>query len=123
MKTESDSTVQHRSGGIFTCPRCGKGKLFKGFISISDRCVVCGLSLGQHEQGDGPAYVAILFVGTLTGVLATIVEVKYEPSFWFHLAVWPLFILTSSLLCLRWAKAALVAAQYRVRKEDFDTLG
>ena len=34
------------------CPRCGKGRLFSGIITIAPACSACGLSFAGHEQGD-----------------------------------------------------------------------
>jgi len=45
------------SGAIYAgmrC-RCGKGKLFAGFLTLLPRCEVCGLDYGFADSGDGPA--------------------------------------------------------------------
>ncbi len=100
---------------IMQCPRCGKGALFSGLLTIAERCGECGLAFHGREQGDGPAFLSILIVGALAGVFAAIVDVRYAPPIWVHVAVWPLFIVGTSLLSLRWLKAGLVTMQYRVR--------
>lgn len=82
-------------------------------------CTHCGFNLKNHEQGDGPAFFGILLVGTLSGVFAAIVEVKYAPPLWLHAAIWIPFIIIGALLSIRLFKAMLVAAQYRLRSEDF----
>jgi len=41
------------------CPRCGKGKLFAGFLTLQPRCEVCGLDYGFADSGDGPAVFII----------------------------------------------------------------
>ena len=33
-------------------PRCGKGKLFAGFLTLQPRCEVCGLDYGFADSGD-----------------------------------------------------------------------
>lgn len=80
---------------------------------------MCGLPLGQHEQGDGASFFCICIVGTLAGVFASIVEVMYQPPFWLHAALWIPFITLGSLLCMRVVKSALIAAQYQFRRDDF----
>ena len=36
------------------CPRCGKGRLFDGFIKIAEKCDVCGGEVGNPASpGDG----------------------------------------------------------------------
>src|SRR5262249_59321228 len=34
------------------CPRCGKGKLFTGFLSLRARCEVCGLDYSFVDSAD-----------------------------------------------------------------------
>lgn len=101
------------------CPACGKGQLFEGFLRVAGGCNDCGLSYAGHEQGDGPAYISILIIGTLAGIGAAVMEVALTPPFWLHALVWIPFILVGSLLCLRLSKAALISAQYQLRKDDF----
>ena len=102
------------------CPRCGKGKLYRDLLlNIADQCNACGLSFKAHEQGDGPAFFAILIVGALTAIGAAITEIKFEPPFWVHAAIWIPFVIIGTLLSLRWLKALLIAVQYRVNSEDF----
>ncbi len=64
-------------------------------------------------------FFAILIMGTLAGIFSAIVEVKYTPPFWLHAVLWIPFVLIGSVLSLRILKGMLVAAQYRLRKEDF----
>ncbi len=89
-------------------------------MAVADSCSECGLALKEHEQGDGPAFFAILLVGALVGIFSAIVEIRYEPPFWMHASLWIPFIIIGSLLCIRLFKAMLVAAQYKWRSEDFD---
>lgn len=103
----------------YSCPRCHKGKLFSGLITVVDSCSECGLSLKEHEQGDGPAYFGILVIGALVCILAAIVEIKFEPPYWLHAAIWIPFIFIGSIWSLRLGKAALIRMQYGVRKQDF----
>ena len=104
---------------IFYCPACGKGKLFRGLLTVADKCSECGLSFAGHEQGDGPAVFAILIIGALAAIGAAVVDVKFEPPFWVHAALWVPFILIGTILALRFLKAALITVQYKVKKEDF----
>lgn len=101
------------------CPRCGKGALYKSFMTVAENCSVCHLSFREHEQGDGPAFFCICIIGALTGILAAIVEVIYQPPYWLHAAIWIPFIIISSLFGIRIMKAALIALQYRFKRDDF----
>ena len=49
------------------CPRCGRGKLFQGFLSLRPRCEVCGLDYGFADSGDGPAVFIVLLGGATAG--------------------------------------------------------
>lgn len=100
------------------CPRCGKGKLFKGLLDIRPRCEVCDLDLSAHDAGDGPAVAGIFVIGAVAVGLALWVDAQYRPPLWVHAVVWPLVILPLSVGTMRLAKAALVALQWRHRQNS-----
>ncbi|WP_029003903.1 DUF983 domain-containing protein [Azorhizobium doebereinerae] len=95
------------------CPRCGKGKLFSGFLTMAPRCEACGLDYGFIDAGDGPAVFVILIGGAVVVGLALWVEAKYEPPLWLHALLWVPSILVVTLGLLRPFKGVLVALQYR----------
>ncbi|MFO0388270.1 MAG: DUF983 domain-containing protein [Alphaproteobacteria bacterium] len=88
-------------------------------LTLVEACSECRIKLREQEQGDGPAFFAILLIGTLVGIFSAVVEIKYEPAFWVHAALWIPFIVIGSLLCIRLFKAMLIAAQYKWREQDF----
>ena len=94
------------------CPRCGKGRLFSGFLTLRPRCEVCGLDYSFADAGDGPAIFVILFAGFLVVGAALAVEVIYEPPFWLHAVLWLPLILLVTLLPLRAVKGLLIALQF-----------
>jgi uncharacterized protein (DUF983 family) len=94
------------------CPHCGRGKLFRGFLGLRDRCETCGLDYGFIDAGDGPAVFVILFAGFLVVACALIVEVAYQPPFWVHAALWLPLVLLTTLGPLRLMKGLLIALQY-----------
>ncbi|MFO0989108.1 MAG: DUF983 domain-containing protein [Alphaproteobacteria bacterium] len=105
------------------CPRCGRGRLFKGFLAVAPACEACGLDLEKHDSGDGPAVFVILILGFVVVGLALWVELRYEPPFWVHAALWVPLIVIGALLMLRRFKATLIALQYKHRREDYDAAG
>lgn len=105
---------------IGTCPRCAKGRIFSGFLAMRSHCPNCNLHINAREQGDGPAFFGIVVIGTLAVIGAATIEIIYEPPYWLHAAIWPLFIVVGSLACLRFAKAALLNIQYGLRPQDFE---
>ncbi len=101
------------------CPACGQGKLYRSLLRVADRCRACGLDLTGHEQGDGPAFLAILLVGALSAIGAVILDMNWQPPLWVHAAVWLPGVVFGSILSLRVLKAALIAVQYRHRRDHF----
>jgi uncharacterized protein (DUF983 family) len=95
------------------CPRCGKGKLFSGFLTLRPRCDACGLDYSFADAGDGPAVFVILIGGGIVVAAALIVEILYQPSYWVHAALWLPLILLVTLGPLRPFKGVLIALQYR----------
>jgi uncharacterized protein (DUF983 family) len=111
-----------RAGLACRCPRCGKGKLFKGYLTVAEACSECGLDLSRHETADGPAVFVVLFVGFLVVAGALIVEVNYRPPYWLHAVIWLPLIVGTSLGLLRPLKGLFFAQAWRhIETEDQDT--
>jgi uncharacterized protein (DUF983 family) len=95
------------------CPRCGKGRLFSGYLQIAPRCTACDLDYAMFDPGDGPAVFAVLIVGAIVAGSALFVEVHYQPPYWVHAILWGPLIVILSLAALRLLKSALLVLQYR----------
>lgn len=95
------------------CPRCGKGKILQGVLTVAPRCPACGLDLHAEEVGDGPAAFVILILGALIVFGAAMLELKAAPPFWVHVVLWPPLALLGTILLQRSLKAWLIALQYR----------
>lgn len=94
--------------------------MFNGFLRVAERCAACGLPLKEHEKGDGPAFFGIVLVGGFVTIAACIVELRYEPPFWVHAALWAPLTALLSLLALRLGKTAMLHWQWHSRREDFE---
>ncbi len=94
------------------CPRCGKGKMFSGFLGLKARCEACDLDYAFIDAGDGPAVFVILFSGFVVVGAALVVEMRYAPPLWVHAALWLPLILITTLAPLRAIKGVLIALQY-----------
>jgi uncharacterized protein (DUF983 family) len=94
------------------CPRCGRGKLYAGFLDLRPNCEACGLDYAFIDSGDGPAVFIIMIAGAIVVGCALIVEIKYQPPFWLHAVLWLPLILATTLLPLRSMKSLLIALQY-----------
>jgi len=100
------------------CPRCGKGKLYDGFLTLAPACPECGLDYGFADAGDGPAVFIMLIAGFVIVGLVLWVEVAWSPPYWVHAVLWlPLTILLP-LLLLRPLKGWLIAQQFRHRARE-----
>jgi uncharacterized protein (DUF983 family) len=97
------------------CPRCGRGALFKGplTLDVNPACSACGLDFRFIDSGDGPAVFAIFILGVVVLGLALIVEFKLSPPFWVHVLLWGPVTLGLAFGMLRPLKGLLIAEQYR----------
>ena len=100
------------------CPRCGKGPVFQGLLTVRDRCPVCGLDLREHDTGDGPTVLVIFVLGTIVVGLAFWVEFTFEPPLWVHAVLWPAVTVPLAIALMRPMKAGLIALQYKHRASE-----
>ncbi len=114
MMPEQPSTLTQSAlrGIACRCPRCGRGKLYAGFLDLRPGCESCGLDYAFIDSGDGPAIFIIMLAGAVVVAAALIVEVKYQPPFWLHAALWLPLIAVTTLLPLRSMKSLLIALQF-----------
>ena len=112
--------VAVRRGFLGRCPNCGKGAMFRGYLTVNPRCPVCGEDLSFQRADDAPAFVTLLvvcFVGG-AGVLVSDVASPQTPL----LAValfWLVVTAVASLLVLRLTKGAVVGYQWALRMHGF----
>ena len=97
------------------CPRCGRGKLFNGILSVAPSCSACGLDFRAQDAGDGPAVLVVFVLGAIVVALAILVEILFAPPLWVHVVLWTPVTLGGAIAMLRPMKAALIALQYRHR--------
>ena len=104
-----------RSAVLGLCPRCGKGKLFEGYLKIAPKCTSCGLDYSMFDVGDGASVFVILITGFVVCAAALVVEVKYSPPYWVHAVLWLPLIAVLVFGGLRLVKSALMVLQYKHR--------
>jgi len=112
LRTDSWSALI-RSGLRGYCPRCGRGKLFAGFLALAPRCEHCGLDFSFADSADGPAFFVMFISGFIVAGSALAVEIIYAPPYWVHAALWGPLILITTLVPLRPLKGLMIALQYR----------
>src|SRR5579872_1446137 len=113
----SEQTINSLSGSIraglaCACPRCGKGKLFQGYLTLRPRCECCGLDYSFADAGDGPAFFIMFLAGFIVIGAALATEVLYRPPYWVHALLWIPLILLVTLGPLRPMKGLMIALQY-----------
>ncbi len=100
------------------CPRCGEGRLFKGFLGLRERCSNCGLNYNFADSGDGPAVFVIMIVGFIIVGMVLFVELSFQPPIWVHMVIWlPLTVILAGLV-LRPLKGLMIAMQYRHNAQE-----
>lgn len=103
------------------CPRCGKGHIFRGFLTVRENCEVCGLDYSFADPADGPAVFVQLFACVPGVIFIIMLEILSRPPLWVHIAVGiPVLILTT-ILPMRPIKGWLVAAQYINKAQEAGT--
>lgn len=100
------------------CPRCGKGPLFSGFLTVAPSCALCGLDFGFADAGDGPAVFVCLIGGFIVLGAALWTEVTFQPPLWVHLLIFLPLTLIVCLGLLRPFKGLLVALQFSNKAEQ-----
>lgn len=100
------------------CPQCGRKTLFAGLGRFAVQCDNCGLDFSSFNVGDGPAALLTMVIGALIIVLALILDAAARPRFWVHAVIWIPITAGITVVSLRMAKAALVAAEYRNRARE-----
>ena len=108
-----------KAGLLSRCPRCGRGRLFAGYLRVAPRCGNCAFELGQHDSADGPAVFVMFIVGGIVVALALWLEITHEPPYWLHAVLWLPAVTIGSLVLLRPVKALMIALQYRHRAAGF----
>jgi len=101
------------------CPRCGRGKLFDGLLTVTSKCAACDLDFAPHDSGDGPAFFVIVLLSALVIPPVFVLENMVRPPMWVHALIWPPLIVVLALILLRPMKAILVALHYRNLKHEY----
>lgn len=95
-----------------SCPCCGKGRLFRGYVAMQRDCNRCGLEYAPYRADDAPAYFTIFAVGHIVVPSMLILEQALHPETWVHMALWMPVTLGLSLALLPRIKGALIGVQW-----------
>jgi|FLOH01.1.fsa_nt_gi uncharacterized protein (DUF983 family) len=98
-----------------TCPHCGQGHIFKGYLKLSDHCSNCHAPTGEIRADDLPPYLTILLVGHLVVPSLLFVEVVYHPELWVQMTIWPALTLILTLSILPFIKGAAIGLMWHLK--------
>jgi uncharacterized protein (DUF983 family) len=125
MTTSSSGWAGARPVGLWTalkrglhrrCPRCGRGSVIRGYLTMREACSHCGLELEPYRADDVPAYFTVLIVGHLVVPGLLLVEQLLHPPEWAQMAIWLPFTLLATLAFLPFIKGAVIAAIWRSKE-------
>ncbi|MCC7320843.1 MAG: DUF983 domain-containing protein [Rubellimicrobium sp.] len=102
-----------------TCPKCGQGRLFKGYLKVADSCTVCREELCHHRADDGPAYLTILVVGHVLAVAMHFGWAWFRPDPLVLASVLAVLTVGLSLYLLPRIKGGIVGVQWAKRMHGF----
>ena len=97
------------------CPRCGRGKLYAGYLTLAAACTACGLEYSKADSGDGPAVFLIFILGALAVFLAYVLLFMLKLPEWLGWLILVTVILGGAASLLRPTKAIMVALQFKHR--------
>ncbi len=100
------------------CPRCGTGHIFRGFLTIRDRCEVCGLDYAFADPADGPAVFVQMFACVPGVIFVLMLTILWNPPWWVYLAIGLPVVIVTTLLPLRPIKGWLIASQFYFKAEE-----
>lgn len=103
-----------------TCPACGRGRLFCGYLKAVETCAACGEDLSHQRADDAPPYVTIVIVGHIVlGSLVTLDSLNITRPLWLDALLWPALTLFLALALLPCAKGAIIGLQWALKMHGF----
>ncbi len=84
-------------GLLCSCPACGKTRVFRGYLRVSDDCAECGAPLSRVQADDAPPYFTIFAVGHIVIPGMFMLDRAYDLSDMTQAAIW---LPVTTLLCL-----------------------
>jgi len=100
------------------CPRCHRGHVFDGFLTLAARCEACGLEFSFADPADGPAFFAMSIVSFPLVGLAAWLEISVGAPLWLNLLITLTLVLGLCCALLRPLKGWLVCSQYINKAEE-----
>jgi uncharacterized protein (DUF983 family) len=101
------------AGLVGRCPACGKGKLYKSYLTLVETCSNCSARLSHADTEDAPVTFMLVLVGGI-GMLAVMISIiRYSLPAWLTLVICVPLVAVLSIVVLPPCKGILVALQHR----------
>jgi uncharacterized protein (DUF983 family) len=110
-----------KTGMAGRCPRCGRGKLFDGYLALAKSCASCGLDYGFADGGDGAAWFVMLITGFVGVGSILAIEAAYSPPIWVHVLLAVPLLLVMPMILLRPMKGMLINQQFKTKAHEGHT--
>ncbi len=108
MTETSKISMGVRRGLALRCPQCGEGRLFRGFLKVSEHCEACGADNTVYPSDDAPPYLTLILVGHLIVPFIFWMDKAWAPAMWIMFAIWLPLISAVTLATLPYMKGAVV---------------
>ncbi|MDT8278714.1 DUF983 domain-containing protein [Roseomonas mucosa] len=112
MADQSRISSGVRRGLALRCPQCGEGRLFSGFLKVSESCEACGADNTLYPSDDAPPYLTLFLVGHLIVPFVFWMDEAWEPALWVMFAIWLPLIGGLTLATLPFMKGATVGSAW-----------
>jgi uncharacterized protein (DUF983 family) len=119
MEQARDILRAMKNGARCTCPRCGKGQLFRAYLKVADTCPACGEALHHQRTDDAPPWAVMLIVCHIVVAGVLIMEKAWSPATWVHIAIWFPVTIGLCLALLPVVKGFFVGLQWATRMHGF----
>ena len=101
-----------------SCPNCGEGRLFDGFLKFARSCEACGQNFDSEDAGDGPAVFVILLVGIFIIPLALAFQFATNAPTWLTLIIWGPIVILACLGLLRMMRGLMFNLQFAHKAKE-----
>ncbi len=109
-------------GTLGQCPRCGRGRLFRRYLKVADRCQACGEQYGHFRADDAPPWMTIIVGGHILVPIVLAVERGFHPALWVQVAIWPATALLLALALLPRCKGVVLALLWALKAEGSERI-
>lgn len=107
-------------GFVGRCPNCGKGAMFRAYLSVNPRCPVCSEDLSAERADDAPAFLTLLVACCVGGAGVLLSDDASSQLPLLAVAViWLAVTAVVGLLVLPQIKGAVVGYQWALRLHGF----